>query len=310
MGGRAYYTTSEEYVLEATRPVIVNGIPDLLRNGDILDRAITIELPVIPAAKRQTPQRLWAAFEAARPRILGALLDAVAQALADRANVVLDEPPRMGDFAVLVTAAEPALGWEQGSILRAYREMRGEINGIALESSPIAATLLRLARSGQWEGTPTDLLTTLEEEAGDEAKHPYWPKDAARLGGELRKIAPYMREIGVAIRIGHKRLPGKSSVRWVTIGKEVVAYSVSSDSTDGPTSQAPETGTVFRSERADGSADGQALVAEAERQHSTARNREVVDGADGADGECAGSIPESVGDSDESEDETVELFIK
>jgi hypothetical protein len=285
VGGRAYYTTGEEYVLEATRPVIVNGIPDLLRNGDILDRAITIELPVIPATKRKTAKRLWAEFEAARPRILGALLDGVAQALADRNDIILDETPRMGDFAILATAAEPALGWGRRSILRAYREMRGEINSIALESLPIAAVLFQLAQSGKWEGTPTQLLKKLNQMAGDEAKHQQWPKDAARLGGDLRKVAPYMREIGVTIQISHKRLPGKSSVRWVMIERESVAYTVSSDSTDAPGSQPSETDTNSHSERADGGADGEASSAPAECQRGTPQDHWTVDGADSADGD-------------------------
>ncbi|MDQ3477340.1 MAG: hypothetical protein M3492_13715 [Actinomycetota bacterium] len=45
--------------------------------GDLLDRAITVELPRIPDHERRLERDLWAAFEAERPALLGALLDAV-----------------------------------------------------------------------------------------------------------------------------------------------------------------------------------------------------------------------------------------
>ena len=41
----------------------------------------------------------WGPFEAERPRILGALLNAVIEGLKRLADTHLDKPPRMADFA-------------------------------------------------------------------------------------------------------------------------------------------------------------------------------------------------------------------
>lgn len=44
-----------------------------------------------------------------RPRILGVLLDAVSYGLRTVGHVQLDALPRMADFALWITACEPAL---------------------------------------------------------------------------------------------------------------------------------------------------------------------------------------------------------
>jgi hypothetical protein len=64
--------------------------------------------------RRQPEQELWAAFEAERPRILGALLDAVAMGLAMLSKTKLEKVPRMADFALWTTACETAL-WLSGA---------------------------------------------------------------------------------------------------------------------------------------------------------------------------------------------------
>jgi hypothetical protein len=57
-------------------------------------------------------------FEPARPRILGALLDALAEGLRELPRVRLVRLPRMADFALWATACETAL-WPAGSFARA-----------------------------------------------------------------------------------------------------------------------------------------------------------------------------------------------
>lgn len=63
-------------VINAARLVMLNGIDRIVTRGDLADRAILLDLPVIPDAKRVTEEALWAQFEQDRPGILGTLLDA------------------------------------------------------------------------------------------------------------------------------------------------------------------------------------------------------------------------------------------
>ncbi len=121
---RELYTDSEEVLFNATRPVILNGIDDIATRQDLIDRSLVLTLPPIPEEKRQLEACVWAKFNEARPKILGALLDAVSMALKRFDDVKLSSYPRMADFTQWVTAAEPALNWPEGSFVAAYNGNR------------------------------------------------------------------------------------------------------------------------------------------------------------------------------------------
>ncbi len=70
--------------------------------------------------------------------------------------MVIDALPRMADWALWVTAAEPALGWPEQSILSAYRKMRGTAIEATLDGDALAVALRGLTRP--WEGTAAELL--------------------------------------------------------------------------------------------------------------------------------------------------------
>ena len=74
---RMLHTDRSEMIFDAARPIILNGIPSLTDRADLADRALTIHLATIAEDARDPEDELLAAFEAKRPAILGALLDAV-----------------------------------------------------------------------------------------------------------------------------------------------------------------------------------------------------------------------------------------
>jgi hypothetical protein len=87
----------------------LNGIEDVISRPDLGDRAIFLTLSPIGEAQRRPEADLWREFEIARPRILGALLDAVVHGLRAQGRVQLDRLPRMADFALWASACETAL---------------------------------------------------------------------------------------------------------------------------------------------------------------------------------------------------------
>jgi hypothetical protein len=164
---RALYTDDEEALFVACRPVILNGIGDVVTRPDLLDRAVMLNLPALDDARRRPEAEFWAEFEQARPRILGALLDAVVVGLRNLPATRLALLPRMGDFAQWVTAAEPGLGWPPGAFMEAYRGNRAEAHHQALEASPVGELVVRFVEEqGRWEGTTRDLLRLLAAQAG------------------------------------------------------------------------------------------------------------------------------------------------
>jgi hypothetical protein len=121
-------------LFEAQRPVILTSIGEVAKRSDLLNRCLNFELPPIAASNRASEQELWREFDIARPRILGALLDAVAGALSNLPRVKLAEVPRLADFALWVSAAEPHLGWPEKSFMEAYQVNQASANDVALGS--------------------------------------------------------------------------------------------------------------------------------------------------------------------------------
>jgi len=196
---RTLYADDEETLFDATRPIALNGITDLLERDDLSDRALPVLLERIPEEARQAEAALWAAFEHDRPAILGALLDAVSTALRNLPTTHLDRLPRMADPALWVVAASPALGWAPGAFMAAYSESRAATAIAALDDSPVArAVLTLLEEHPTWRGSASALLEALEAGRGEGGRRVEgwpegWPKRANTLSGMLRRLAPSLR---------------------------------------------------------------------------------------------------------------------
>jgi hypothetical protein len=115
---RQLYTDGEEVLFEVSRPILLNGIEDVISRPDLGDRAIFLTLEPIAQRNRRPEAELWREFELARPLILGALLDAVVHGLRRINHVQLEALPRMADFALWAAACETAF-WTAGTFARA-----------------------------------------------------------------------------------------------------------------------------------------------------------------------------------------------
>jgi len=207
---RELFTDDGEAFFSAQRPVLVNGIEELATRPDLVDRAIVITLPEIASSERRTEGAFWAAFEAARPRIVGALFDALASAMKRVDEVKLERLPRMADFAQWIAAAELGLGWKAGRFLEAYEKNRSEAVLLGIECDPVALAVRELARRGPWSGTAGDLHEALGEIAPDSARRSKeWPKTPKGVTDRLRRLAPSLRAIGVSARAGARSGRGR-----------------------------------------------------------------------------------------------------
>ncbi len=212
---RQLYSDQDEVLFDAARPVILNGIEDIVTRPDLADRAMFLTLEPIREERRRPEQELWAAFEAERPRILGALLDAAAKGLAMLPQTRLDKLPRMADFALWATACEAAL-WPAGTFWSAYCGNRDEAVEGVIEADPIAGAVRALmATRTEWTGTASELLGALAELAGDRiAKSKTWPESPRALAGRLRRAATFLRKVGIEISYGRE---GRARTRIIRI---------------------------------------------------------------------------------------------
>jgi hypothetical protein len=199
---RMLYENGEEAIFSAARPIILNGIPELAGQPDLVSRSLFVTAPAINDADRRDEEELWAAFEAARPRILGAFLDLVSIALGRFRTIHLPRKPRMADFAIWLAAAELGCPWPEGRFLNLYALNRTGAVDSVLEGDIVAATAEALA---PWEGTATDFLTAINERAtDDQKKQRNWFRGPRQARDALSRLAPALRERGINVVLGEK----------------------------------------------------------------------------------------------------------
>lgn len=206
---RKLYTDSEETIMCARRPVLLNGIPEIASRGDLLERSICLNLPAIPEDKRMTEEQVINKFNAMHPKLLGLLLTIVSGGINNFGNVKLEKLPRLADVATWVTACEPGLGLEPGTFVSLLLENQGISQCIAIESSVVGQALVKFVkRVRRWEGTPSELLEQLRVEAmvqpGNRLPNNF-PSISNKLGSELKRLKPALERVGIIIEESRSR---------------------------------------------------------------------------------------------------------
>ena len=211
---RQLYADAEEVVFDLSRPVVVTGIQVRGVREDLRERAINLELPVIEKGSRRREQEMRREYAEARPRMFGALLDAVSCAIRRQDDVVHDGTVRMADAAAWMTAAEPALGLPDGAIVAAFHHHQEAASAAELEADPTSRLLVgHLTAHGDFSGTHGTLLEALRDMASPVDREDL-PGNAAKLSARLKEIAPALRARGVEMR-SPKR--GRSGTRLLVI---------------------------------------------------------------------------------------------
>ncbi len=195
-GGRKLYTNDSQHVVNYSRPIILAGIEDIVKNNDLLDRCIVCYAD--KSMKKHTAEEdLWREFKQCAPQIFGALLDALSASL-NRDEVVLPEnTPRMADFAKKITAAESSLGWREGEFLEVYNEHHHQAMRECIEDDPLAQMIMECV---PFEGTATALHEQCRRIAdNDPGRQQALPKLPNDLSGKLRKLEPALQFKGIKI---------------------------------------------------------------------------------------------------------------
>jgi hypothetical protein len=221
---RQLYSDDEEVLFEAARPILLNGIEEVISRPDLGDRAIFLTLAPIGEALRRPENELWREFEIARPCILGALLDAVVHGLRTLGRVHLERLPRMADFALWAVACEPAL-WPAGTFARAYTSNRRAAIESIIEADPIATCVrTMMANRTMWTGSASDLLRLCAEAARDEfSSGTPGTKSPRALAGRLRRTQTFLRTLGIEITFWREGRMGTRMIRVSTSAEDTVS---------------------------------------------------------------------------------------
>jgi hypothetical protein len=206
---RTLYSDDEERVFAGARPIVMTSITDVATRSDLADRTVIARLETIAERERKTEREIWAAFDAAAPHILGALLDAISSGLKRESSVRLNRLPRMADHITWVRACEPKI-WPEGQHLEAYDRNRAEAVEVVLDADPVATALrAHLDRCTALTTTSVELLDILTHLVPEHVRRSRdWPPNARALSGRLRRLAPALRALGIVMtfeREGHDR---------------------------------------------------------------------------------------------------------
>ena len=200
---RKLYSDSDETVIKVKRPVIINGISEVVTRPDLIDRMIHINTP--PLKEVTDEAEFEKRFEGDRAAIFGGLLDLLVRVLALLPSIELTTKPRMIGFAKLGEAIHKALKIEE-SFTEIYLRNRDESLERSLDTSPaaIAVREMILSRNGKfWTGTFKALKEELDEYR---QQGQVWPASPKGLADVLRRMAPALRSVGIHVKpLGHKR---------------------------------------------------------------------------------------------------------
>jgi len=202
---RALYTDGDEIIFDAKRPMILNGISDMISRPDLGDRCLFLTLDPIPDDKRRSEHELRDALGRTVPHILGVLCDALAHGMKMLSKVSTADLPRMADFALWGRACEGAL-WKPGTFDDAYIGNRRDVVSIVIDGDPVAEAIRALVAVDKiWSGTATELHGLLSGRNPTAAAGRSWPVNGQTLSSDLTRIAPNLRKIGILIERGKGR---------------------------------------------------------------------------------------------------------
>ncbi len=214
---RELYSDSDDVIYAFMRALILTGINIPTHAPDLLDRMLLIELDRIEQKDRRDERSFWAEFVEARPRLFGALLDAIVGILKFRDQIKLDRLPRMADFARLACAYAEHSGVGAKKMMSIIMANAGRQIEEVIESDPLATAVRELANArGSWTGTASELWGELNK--GTEKPPEDWPRSAKSLGKRIKVLQTTLIEAGIAVTTGRKSTDGKS--RLITLADE------------------------------------------------------------------------------------------
>lgn len=198
--------TNRYIVFNAIRPLIVNGISQIITQSDLLTRAIPVELSPL---KTSTDDSVFhKKFEEARPRILGAMFSLLSKAMTIFPTITRTNWPRMGAFAKWGCAVIAALGEEYTveSFMEAYSKVEKLQHSEAISANPFVEVIVWYMKDKEaWVGTAGELLQELQRQSENSDspdikfchQSSYWPSSPRSARVQIQKALADLKSMGI-----------------------------------------------------------------------------------------------------------------
>lgn len=199
---RILYSDGGEYIMRFERPIILNGLHPPTNRAALLDRSLIIELERLTPEQRRTRNALDRAFEAARPKLFGGVLNALRETLALLPTIPEEGLSRMADFHRMGRAAAIALGSTVDEFDAAMKAAIARQNRGAADNTFVAAVVMLARHEKRWIGDITTLLQRLIDTAKAHQlnrSREFWPETGVGLGRKLVQLEPALAESGISV---------------------------------------------------------------------------------------------------------------
>lgn len=190
---RVLYTDSDLHVRKVRASVILTTIDPGALRGDLGDRVLQLVLESFPRGERREKLEVLADLEADTPLILGAMLDAACAVMRQWKSVMLDDLPRMADFAKLLAAMD--LEYGTNSLERFLDKRKSFAVDVAFSDPVVAAVASFMENREAYDGTASHLVSELDlHGVGSNGNRRWVP---ATLGKALVRASDSLRAIGI-----------------------------------------------------------------------------------------------------------------
>lgn len=207
---RRYYTNADTFSYQVFRPIILNGIPQMVDRDDLGRRMFNISLDAVPPGRKIPIDILQQQFDLDKPLIWGAILNALSCALANYATTPRPAVDGLVSVAQWVEAAAPALGWAPGAFTSIYNANRRTAIDSILDGDEFARLItdMLLTEGGRFEGDFEGFIAKSAMHRRGDKKNEYFPQDAKRWIEKLKRIAPALETQGIHMK-GLEPIKGK-----------------------------------------------------------------------------------------------------
>jgi hypothetical protein len=230
---RKLFSDDDDIVYEYKRCLGFNGINVSLTEPDALDRSLMIELERIKRENARQEVEIMEEFYELRPRLLGYIFDILVKTLEIKPTVILEDLPRMADFAIWGEAISRAMGYPEMEFIDAYYKNIGRQNIEAIESDPLGQAISIFEKTWYdeqapscWQGLTSRLLEILERIALENhirTDHNSWPQSADALTKRLRVISSNLREgPGINVAVGKIRTGSRRGLSVTRVWKNAL----------------------------------------------------------------------------------------
>ena len=178
---------------------------------DALDRIIEVPVGQLDSSQRLPDEVMRRELDAARPRLLGAVLDHLCMVLARLPRIPGSWPgmPRMASYARALAAHDDASGTDYyGAFVDSAQQVRADKS----DGDPVVQAMLSwMQPGGQWAGTATELFGYLSGHRTADGSD-WWPGNSRALSAYINKVHGLLVSAGFQV----ERSPVKDDRRiWV-----------------------------------------------------------------------------------------------